>query len=97
MNTQNKDKKKYNPIITKEDLKVIGTKKEYLRRDEGADARLRERHNPVDFAGKDLDIPGRDSAIKTNGLKDEKNEHQSLGSAHNDNLEHQLDTNLDTK
>src|SRR5689334_15710291 len=42
--------------LTKEDLQALGPRDQSL--DEGDDELLRLRKNKVDFAGKDLDVPG---------------------------------------
>jgi len=91
MKTKNKvkDKIDYNPDITKENLNALGKKKEHLRTDGGQDTYLKNREKPVDFEGKDLDIPGRaDAKFKSqDNLSDEENRHHSLGSSENSNLE----------
>ncbi|APZ47002.1 hypothetical protein BW723_12220 [Polaribacter reichenbachii] len=80
---------KYNSEITKEDLKTLGDKSGNLRNDNSDDELLKNKVNNTDFTGKDLDIPGRKPSIKTNkkSLKDEENQHYSLGSDDNENLE----------
>ncbi|SDB35876.1 hypothetical protein SAMN03097699_0889 [Flavobacteriaceae bacterium MAR_2010_188] len=86
----NKDEKlKYNPNVTKHDKEILGEREENIRGDNGDDSILYDRKKPVDFAAEDLDIPGRDLPNKHNSskLKSEENQHYSLGSAHNDNLE----------
>lgn len=82
-------KKEYNSAITEADLKALKEREENLRTDSGDDAILKNREHSVDFAGEDLDIPGRK---QPNGsanlkLKDEENKLYSLGSEHNENLE----------
>ncbi|WP_439131009.1 hypothetical protein [Polaribacter sp.] len=81
--------KKYNSEITKEDLKILGNKNENLRRDGHEDQYLKNRDKNIDFSGKNLDIPGRNSKNHQNEkvLKDEENKHFSLGSEDNENLE----------
>lgn len=95
---QSKDEDlKYNPNVTKHDKKVVlGDKREHIRGDEGDDSILYDRPQPVDFAGEDLDIPGRDTENKHESpkLKSEENKHYSLGSEHNEELE-QSDDSLD--
>ncbi|WP_378173890.1 hypothetical protein [Aquimarina sp. SS2-1] len=49
----------YNSDITENDKQALGEKIEHLRSDEGRDAFLKNREKPVDFAGKELDVPGR--------------------------------------
>ena len=66
----------YNPNISKEEKKELGEKIENLRSDGGDDEQLKHRQRPVDFEGKDLDVPGRtlpeDRDKKE--LKDEENQ-----------------------
>lgn len=87
----NKDTKDldYNPEITKEDLKKLGDKQGHLKTETSDDDLLKNRNKPVDFTGKDLDVPGRklpkDSIHKK--LKDEENQLYSQGSESNENLE----------
>ena len=91
MEKKNKDTD-YNSDITKEDLKVLGQDFENnIRQDGGDDVALTNRTHNVDFAGKDLDVPGRKEASKatTNRLNDEENKLHSQGSASNENLEEQ--------
>lgn len=92
-NTTNKaDQKLYNSDITKEDLTALGDDFQHnIRRDGGDDVQLANRSKKVDFAGKDLDIPGRDGASKntTKRITDEENMLHSQGSASNENLEEQ--------
>lgn len=88
--SKKEDKKQtYNPDVTKEDLQALGDKKDHLRTDGGDDELLRNREKPVDFAAKDLDIPGRKLPSEKTGKKpkDEENKHYSLGSEHNADLE----------
>lgn len=81
--------KKYNENITDEDKKTLGDTSGNLRNDSGDDQMLKKRKKPVDFEGKDLDIPGRklpkDKTKKT--LKDEENQLYSLGGENHDDLE----------
>ena len=97
--TKNKEEEnlKYNPEVTKHDKKVVlGDRREHIRGDEGDDSLLYDRPKPVDFAGEDLDIPGREMKSKheSTKLKSEENKHYSLGSEHNEELE-QSDEPLD--
>lgn len=73
--------------ITPEDKKALGPKG--LSMDGGDDEELLQRSRKVDFAGDDLDIPGSDldDAQEAVGSEDEENNHYSLGSDHNDELE----------
>lgn len=83
---------KYNSDITKDDLTALRKKTENLRSDNSDDRYLKERKNDIDFAATDLDIPGRNlNSIEKNNSKDEENQHYSLGSEDNENLE------IDTK
>lgn len=99
MKTENKaknnseNKGKYNSDITKEDLNALGEKTKHLRTDGGQDTYLENREKPVDFEGKDLDIPGRgQSKAKADGnLSDEENRHHSLGSSDNSHLENNFE------
>lgn len=81
--------KKYNENITEEDKKILGDKSGNLRNDSSDDQLLKNRKKPVDFEGKDLDIPGRKlPKNKTKKiLKDEENQHYSLGGDNHDDLE----------
>ncbi|WP_300021361.1 hypothetical protein [uncultured Maribacter sp.] len=83
----------YNPDITNEDLQALGEKVKNIRTDNGDDSQLNSRNQKVDFAGKDLDVPGRSlpQNKKVNTLKDEENQLYSLGGAENENLEHNND------
>ena len=83
--------KKYDSDITKDDKDLLGKKHKNLRTDGGDDSQLDKNHrsHPVDFEGKDLDIPGRtlpeDRSRKD--LKDEENQLYSQGGPDNDALE----------
>ena len=87
------NKEKYNSNVTKEDLNALKERTENLRSDNSDDAYLKDRKHNVDFAGKDLDIPGRNLPHNktTKSYKDEENQLYSLGSDDNENLE------IDTK
>jgi hypothetical protein len=73
--------------LTKEDRRALGT--DGLNSDEGDDDQLRNRVTPVDFAGKDLDIPGSelDDASEEIGAEDEENNSYSLGGDNHEDLE----------
>jgi hypothetical protein len=73
--------------LTPEDRLALGPKD--LSMDGGEDEELLNRAQPVDFAGEDLDIPGRDldDADESTGNEDEENNHYSLGSDDNEALE----------
>lgn len=91
LNTKSEDTT-YNSNITQEDLEVIGQDfKNNIRKDGGDDVALTNRTHDVDFAGKDLDVPGRSQASKktTNRINDEENKLHSQGSSSNENLEEQ--------
>ena len=60
-----KENLKYNPEITNQDKAILN--QDNIHGDGGDDLQLRDRKNKVDFAGKDLDIPGRTQAKKGNG------------------------------
>lgn len=80
-----------NPNIKKESQNDLVDDRT-LRSEGGDDDQLKNRKKPVDFEGKDLDIPGRDlpenSTKKT--LKDEENQLYSQGGPGNENLEENL-------
>lgn len=86
-------KPKYNSNITEDDKQALGEKRENLRSDQGADQALKDREREVDFAGKDLDVPGRDlpSQRNKNQLKDEENQLYGQGGPGNDHLEQNKD------
>jgi len=91
---KSEDKKTpYNPEITKEDKDLLGDKSGNLRQDNGDDQILKKRPNEPDFAAKNLDIPGGRNArpLTNERYPDEENRHHSLGSAHNDNLEQDIE------
>ncbi|WP_434036048.1 hypothetical protein [Formosa sp. 4Alg 33] len=92
------NKTDYNSDITEDDKKILGDKAGNLRQDGGDDRLLKKRRNEPDFAADNLDIPGASPARPlTNGKppRDEENEHHSLGSGHNDNLEQHIDNKTD--
>jgi|TARA_R110000823_G_scaffold311448_1_gene437006 hypothetical protein len=85
---KNKDEKlPYNPNVTEHDKDLLSQKN--IHGDGGDDQQLRDRDKKVDFAGNDLDVPGREQAKKTNGIgfRDEENKLFSQGSEDNENLE----------
>ncbi|WP_034261632.1 hypothetical protein [Altibacter lentus] len=87
METKKKNKLKYNSEITEHDKTIL--RQEHVHGDGGDDQQLKERKRDVDFAGSDLDIPGRDQAKKGQGplgLKDEENKHHSQGGDTKNNL-----------
>ncbi|TDT45247.1 hypothetical protein CLV90_2332 [Maribacter spongiicola] len=91
MESENK-KAEYNSDITEQDLSALGEKTKNTRTDGGDDDQLNERENDVDFAGKDLDVPGRNLPKNKMNLKDEENQLYSQGGGENENLEQDTDT-----
>ncbi len=73
--------------LTREDYEALGPRD--LSLDGGDDEELKHRTRPVDFAGRDLDIPGSelDDNSEALGSEDEENNGYSLGSDANSNLE----------
>ncbi|MBU2929326.1 hypothetical protein [Winogradskyella psychrotolerans] len=95
---KSEDKKvPYNSDITEDDKKILGDKCGNLRQDNGDDQLLKKRPNEPDFAAKNLDIPGGSNArpLTNDRHPDEENRHHSLGSAHNENLELNIDNDTD--
>ncbi len=90
-NTSNKktkdEKLLYNPNVTERDKDILSQKN--IHGDGGDDQQLRDRTEKVDFEGKDLDVPGRKQAKKSNGngLRDEENKLFSQGGEENESLE----------
>lgn len=85
-NENTDDNLPYDPNITKQDLNTLSQKN--VHTDGGDDQQLRDRIEKVDFAGKDLDVPGRNKAKKSNtGFRDEENQLFSQGGEGNENLE----------
>jgi hypothetical protein len=71
--------------FTEEDLQALGPVD--LSLDLGDDEQLKQRTQPVDFAGTDLDVPGSelDDALEASGSEDEENNSYSVGGdAHSD-------------
>ncbi len=85
----NKEKKEsYNPELTKHDKDILN--QDNIHGDGGDDQLLKDRKQKVDFAGEDLDVPGRNTAKRGNGpkgLKDEENGLHSQGGDSKENLE----------
>lgn len=77
----------YNPEITEHDKEILS--QEHIHGDGGDDQQLRDREEEVDFAGEDLDIPGRKKARESynKGLSDEENKLFSQGGDNKENLE----------
>lgn len=86
MKNENK-KADYNSDVTKEDLSALGEKTKNSRTDGGDDIQLINRENDIDFAGNDLDVPGRSLPKNQIKLKDEENQLYSQGGSENENLE----------
>ena len=84
----------YNSNITKDDLQALGDKAGNLKTDLSDDELLKERKEKVDFAGKDLDVPGRDlpSSTTKKSLKDEENTLYGQGGSGNDRFRANLRT-----
>lgn len=72
--------------VTKEDLQALNAEENSF---EGDDAVLEGRSYPVDFAGKDLDVPGAqlDDREEEIGDEDEENNLYSLGGENHEDLE----------
>src|SRR5690606_6523381 len=102
MNKKEKDHKKYEEEtknlksaeelakeaqLTKEDQEALGPRD--LSLDGGDDEELLDRVEQVDLEGTELDIPGRnrDDDQEGRGNEDEENNHYSLGSDDDDQLE----------
>lgn len=70
-----------------EDLEALGP--EDLSMDMGDDEQLKHRNRPVDFSGKDLDVPGSelDDDKEEVGSEDEENNSYSLGGDNHEDLE----------
>lgn len=80
------EKPLYNPNVTGHDKDIVSQKN--IHGDGGDDQQLRDRKKKVDFAGKNLDVPGSEKAKKSNtGLRDEENQLFSQGGDDKDNLE----------
>ncbi len=87
-NSEKKENLKYNPEITEHDKDVLN--QDNIHGDGGDDQELKDRKRKVDFAGEDLDVPGRTQAKKGNGpegFNDEENKLFSQGGDSKDNLE----------
>ena len=72
--------------VTKEDIKVLNAGEQNF---EGDDAVLKGRPYPVDFSGRDLDVPGSelDDRAEALGDEDEENNLYSLGGENHEDLE----------
>ena len=88
---KNKNNIKNSSNVSDQEKDLLGERPKNLRTDGGDDIQLNKNHrsHPVDFEGKDLDIPGRslpeDRSKKE--LKDEENQLYSQGGPDNDKLE----------
>lgn len=89
-NKKNKSQK-YDSDISNEEKDQLGKKIKNLRTDGGDDLQLDDNHrsHPVDFEGKDLDIPGRTlpESRSSKQLEDEENQLYSQGGSDNEGLE----------
>jgi hypothetical protein len=83
---------KYNPDITPEDKSTLNNQSQ----DERKGDYFKDRNEPVDYAGADLDIPGEDDRKfnpTTNKPQDVEKERRPKESANsNDNIESQTNT-----
>jgi|SRR5690625_2578025 len=85
---ENEEKKlPFNPEVTEEDLEAL--QHENIHTDGGDDEELRNRPEDVDFSGKDLDVPGSETARCSGrrGMPDEENQLFSQGGPAKENLE----------
>ena len=88
---KNKNNIENSSNVSDQEKDLLGERPKNLRTDGGDDIQLNKNHrsHPVDFEGKDLDIPGRslpeDRSKKE--LKDEENQLYSQGGPDNDKLE----------
>ncbi len=73
--------------LTAEDREALGPKD--LSLDMNDDEQLKHRTEPVDFTGRDLDIPGAelDDESEAVGSEDEENNSYSIGGDNHENLE----------
>jgi hypothetical protein len=73
--------------LTKEDYEALGPRD--LSLDGGDDEQLKHRVWPVDFAARDIDVPGSelDDRNEMLGSEDEENNSYSLGGDEKENLE----------
>ena len=82
----------YNPDITPEDKNVLNNQSQ----DEKKGDYFKDREEPIDYAGEDLDVPGEDDRKfnpTTNKPQDVEQERKPKDSANsNDNIESQTDT-----
>jgi len=81
-----KGKKKAESDVTKDDLIALKSEENNF---EGDDEVLEDRVYPLDFTGKDLDVPGTelDDKEEETGNEDEENNIYSLGGENHEDLE----------
>ena len=75
----------YDPNINEEDMQALHKKGYSMNQNQ--DKAYSERERPVDFAGKDLDIPGRDlrdTTHKKSEIPDEENQQMNARGARTD-------------
>ncbi len=89
---KNPDSGSYNSNITPEDKEVLNNQSQ----DEGKGDYFKEREEPIDYAGADLDLPGEDDR-KFNPTKNEpqdveKQRRPKESANSNDNIESQTET-----
>lgn len=89
---RDQDNNNYNSNITPEDKEVLNNQS----KDEGKGDYFKEREEPIDYAGADLDLPGDDDRKfnpTTNKPQDVEKERRPKESANsNDNIESQSET-----
>lgn len=89
---RDQDYNNYNSNITPEDKEVLNNQSQ----DEGKGDYFKEREEPIDYAGADLDLPGDDDRKfnpTTNKPQDVEKERRPKESANsNDNIESQSET-----
>ncbi len=89
---RDQDNKDYNSNITPQDKEVLNNQSQ----DEGKGDYFKDREEPIDYAGADLDLPGEDDRKfnpTTNKPQDVEKERRPKESANsNDNIESQTET-----
>lgn len=86
----------YNPDITGEDKQVLNNQSKDETRGEKEGDYFKDRNEPIDYAGKDLDIPGEDdrkfnpTRNKPQDVEKQRRPKESANS--NDNIESQTET-----
>ncbi|NJY62460.1 hypothetical protein HC174_06775 [Salinimicrobium sp. CDJ15-81-2] len=89
---RDQDNKNYNSNITPQDKEVLNNQSQ----DEGKGDYFKDREEPIDYAGADLDLPGEDDRKfnpTTNKPQDVEKERRPKESANsNDNIESQTET-----